>query len=346
LKNDWGENPKMNAHNSDSSQTHAGIFTRKPEAPNAKLSPPTMMQSSLTLLLGTMVLFSGFAMIESFVPFGKLHDVARTSRQLRVIGKSIRTQERVTITTPVEDTTVNDAAAAVALEDVALIPQVAAAEVTMEEDEEVMFEIDYYNEYPIARSLLEQRQPNSVLTHNMTEQWKERPSTRVVLTDVNKDYFPFVLEYIRNESVQLPSSMYKDYFISEMISLKISFDPAKVESLYRPSVMAQAVLANKQQLQCFKALVIDKGLTKQVEDANNKLDAAKFAHSIVTRYTTEHSLRVECDSTVGKDLCGRFRNNYGFRAYCNSFLEKFGLEAKAVYGYPSVLELSLKLEDN
>jgi hypothetical protein len=232
------------------------------------------------------------------------------------------------------------------LEDVVtLISQVAAAaeEVTMEEDEEeeVMFAISS-DEYPIARSILEQGQPNSVLTHLMTEQWKERPSTSVELTGIDKDYFPFVLEYLRNEIVQLPSSKSKDYFISEMISLKISFDPAKVESLYRPSVMAQAVLATKEQMKCFKALVIDKGITKKVEDANNELDAAKFAHTIVTKYTTEHNLRVEFDSTVGNDLCRRFRDNADFRAYCNSFLEKFGLEA-VVNGYRYHGELRLKL---
>jgi hypothetical protein len=305
-----------------------------------------MMQSSLTLLLGTMVLFSGFAMIESFVPL----DVApRTSRHLRLLsgaGIPMSTQqEQVTIVTPVEDTTINDAAAALTLEDAALIPQVAAAEeVTIKEDEEVMFEIDYYTKYPIARSLLEQRQPNSVLTHNMTEQWKERPSTNVELTDVDKDYFPFVLEYIRNESVQLPFSKWKDHFISEMLSLKISFDPAKVESLYRPSVMAQAVLATNEQLHCFNELVIKKELTDKVEDANNQLYAAKFAHSIVTKYTKEHNLFVQFNDAVGKDLFERFRYKADFRAYCNSFLEKFGFEG-AVVGY-SVSGVKLKiLED-
>jgi hypothetical protein len=294
-----------------------------------------MMQSSLTLLLGTMVLFSGFAMIESFVPI----DVARTSRRLRLLsgaGKPISTQEQITITKPVA--TINDADAAVALEDVALIPQVAA-EVTEDDcaDKEVMFEIGS-DEYPIARSILEQRQPNSVLTHLMTEQWKERPFTIVELTGINKDYFPFVLEYIRNESIQLPSSKSKDYFISEMTTLKISFDPAKVESLYRPSEMAQAVLATKEQLRCFKALVIDKELT-------HTPDAAKFAHSIVTKYTTEQNLRVQFDDEVGKELCRRFRKNTDFRGYCNLFLERFGLEAAVSRDSLFALELSLKLED-
>jgi hypothetical protein len=207
-----------------------------------------------------------------------------------------------------------------------------------------MFEIGY-QKYPIARSFLEQRQPNSVLTHLMTEQWKERPSTSVELTGIDKDYFPFVLEYLRNDSVFLPSSKLKDYFISEMIALKISFEPAKVESLYRPSVMAQAVLATKEQLQCFKELVIEKELTKKVEDAKNKLDAAKFAHSIVTKYTTEHNLRIQFNDSAGTSLCRRFRDIADFRADCNLFLEKFGLEAEAAgYSY-SVLELRLKLED-
>jgi hypothetical protein len=307
-----------------------------------------MMQSSLTLLLGTMVLFPGVAMDDESSLDPHIDSFGA--------GNPISTWEQVTIATtpppPLEEATIineNAAAAVVALDDVVtLISQVAAAaeEVTMEDEEdeeEVMFEIGY-QKYPIARSILEQGQPNSMLTHLMTEQWKERPSTSVELTGIDNDYFPFVLEYLRNDSVQLPSSKSKDYFIFQMISLKISFDPAKVESLYRPSVMAQAVLATKEQLKCFKELVIDKGLTKKVEDATNELDAAKFAHIIVTKYTTEHSLRVEFDSTVGNDLCRRFRDNADFRAYCNSFLEKFGLEAEAVVnGYRYHGELRLKL---
>jgi hypothetical protein len=283
-----------------------------------------------------MVLFSRVAMIRvvrSLSSHGKLQDVARASRHLRLLSGGAGS----TIAKPVS-TTINNAASAVALEDVALISQVAA-EVKKDDnaDKEVMFSIDR-DEYPIAHSILEKRQPNSVLTHLMTEQWKKRPLTSVALKGVDKDYFPLVLEYIRNESIQLPFTKYKDHFISEMTSLKISFDPAKVESLFRPSAMAQGVLATKEQLRCFKALMIDKVLTK--------LDAAKFAHSIVTKYleyTTEHNLRVTFDDEVGKELCRRFQNNDDFRAYCNSFLEKFGLNA-AVSGN-SVLELKLKLED-
>jgi hypothetical protein len=288
----------------------------------------------------TMVLFSRVAIIRvvrSWSSHGKLYDVARASRHhLRLLSSA-----GSTIAKPVS-TTINNAAAAIALEDVSFISQVAAE--VMEDDKEVMFAISSV-EYPIARSILEKRQPNSVLTHLMTEQWKERPFTSVALTHVDKAYFPLVLEYLRNESVQLPFSKWKDHFISEMISLQISFDPSKVESLYRPSVMAQAVLANKEQLQCFKELVIEKELTKMVEDAKNKLDAAKFAHSIVTLYTTEHCLRVDFDDEVGIALYRRFHDNADFRAYCKYFLEKFGLEAKANSSYPFVLELSLKLED-
>jgi hypothetical protein len=287
-----------------------------------------------------MVLFSRVAMIRvvrSFSSHGKFHDVARASRHhLRLLSAAA-----ITVAKPVS-TTINNAAAAVASEDVALISQVAA-EVKKDDsaDKEVMFAIGK-DEYPIARSILEQRQPNSVLTRLMTEQWKEDPFTSVELTGINKDYFPFVLEYIRNESIQLPSSKSKIYFISEMTTLKIRFDPAKVESLYRPSVMAQAVLSTKEQLRRFKELVIEKELTKK---ASNKLDAAKFAQSIVSKYTTEHNLRVQFNDAVGMQLCRRFHDDAHVQVYCNSFLEKFGLEAKAAASNYIEVELSLKLED-
>jgi hypothetical protein len=61
----------------------------------------------------------------------------------------------------------------------------------------------------------------------MTEQWKERIFTDSIdLIDVDVNDFPFVLAYSHSlrESVCLPPSKLKEYFITELQALPIDFE--------------------------------------------------------------------------------------------------------------------------
>jgi hypothetical protein len=189
-------------------------------------------------------------------------------------------------------------------------------------DEEVVFTVRG-EKFKTSSALLKQRQPHSVLTRMMDERWKQEPHSKIDLGSiVDVEYFPFVLEYIQDESVRLPFSKLLAHLVSEMISLKISFHSDKIGYLHHPLLMAQTVI--RERLRGFERVMID--------DAQKKIDAAKFAHFVVTQYTKENMLRVEFPHPKNTQI-DRFRSDSHFQADCNSFLEQFGLQGSSCRNY-------------
>jgi hypothetical protein len=198
-------------------------------------------------------------------------------------------------------------------------------------DEEVIFKVGG-KEFKTSNALLKQRQPRSVLTRMMNECRKQEPSSQIALDSiVDVEYFPFVLKYIEDESVRLPFSKLLAHLVSEMITLKISFNSDKIGYLHPPLLMAPTV--HGERLKGFKRIMID--------DAQRKIDAATLVHAVVTQYTKEHERRVKFprgDDWANR-LIRRFRDESQFRADCNSLLVQFDLQATSEY-YDS---LDLKL---
>jgi hypothetical protein len=128
-----------------------------------------------------------------------------------------------------------------------------------------------------------------------------------------------------------------DCFLTDLSYYGIYFNPDKVEEDLDPTIMARAVVANKDRLDGFQKRIIKGDLQKKLDDAQTKFDAAIDAHLIADRYTRERKLRFFMDSndTDGNPVLNwdRFSDDANHLHYCNAFLEEFGVSIEEINDY-------------
>eukprot|EP00978_Attheya_sp_CCMP212_P033358 scaffold134314_cov56-Attheya_sp.AAC.1 len=185
---------------------------------------------------------------------------------------------------------------------------------------------DYYNTPldKIQLSLLKTKHPDAMLTRLIMEQWDDKPFSDIIIS-CNTEYFPFVLKYIQEGYVCLPSCLFKDCFLTDLSYYGIDFDPDMVEEDLDPTIMAIAVFANKDRLDGFQNRIIKGDLQKKLDDAQTKFDAAVDAHLIVDRYIKARALGFYMTDLNPVLDWHRLKNNANHLHYCNAFLEQFGV---------------------
>jgi hypothetical protein len=73
----------------------------------------------------------------------------------------------------------------------------------------------YGSPHSIQRSILQERQPNSMLSRLVSETWEENPYSEIPI-DGYDYYFGYVLDFIRDGTVCLPASLLKTSFLEDL----------------------------------------------------------------------------------------------------------------------------------
>jgi hypothetical protein len=179
----------------------------------------------------------------------------------------------------------------------------------------------------IQRSILQERHPNSMLFRLVSERWEEKAYSEIPI-DGYHDYFGYVLDFVRDGTVCLPSSLLKSSFLKDLTYYEIDFDPDNVIVEMDPFLM-RAILAAKERLDGFHERIIEGDLQKELDDAKLKLNAAVVAHSIMRCYTQTPTLSLRWEPTGEvRAILLESGKDEDFWKYCNGFLKDFFLRVQ------------------
>jgi len=190
--------------------------------------------------------------------------------------------------------------------------------------------------FTIARSDLESHFPNSIFVREIKLKLELNPFEAVILPERDATYFSFVLDYLKYGDVDLPSEIFRDFFLNELKSLGIPINYESIEEQMDPRTMSRAAVAVGARMKAFEERFIKGDLAESLEEAKAELKAATHRFSLLTGAVEKAQAKLKAAKlalSVAKEvffstqkLSVKRRCSWHEKKYLDEYLKYFGLK--------------------
>lgn len=132
--------------------------------------------------------------------------------------------------------------------------------------------------YQVSRSLLEEQHPETMLARLVSETWHHEPRTEIFI-ERNGTRFQFVLDYLRDGSVDLPLSVSKAAFLKDLDYFGIAHDETRIHGV---GTVAAVVALGLEEAEA---------LRKVARSAKEKADYCQLANELFAEYCRSGRLK-------------------------------------------------------